>query len=143
MKIVDVSKEIVKWFKLIKQRRETEQILEKKEYAIFSGVVGLTLGVLMGILVMLVQLFMKVDEENILSVILTVMVAALIAYSVWMTFPLLANKSFEIMNKATVFLITLIVVFATFLLGLYGVIIIVLLIVAYWVLRIALAVMAK
>lgn len=143
MKIVETTKEIIKWFKLIKERRETDLILDNKSYALFSAVAGIVAGVLIGIIIAIVQMALGSNDDTILSIVLSIALVAILAYTIWMTYPLLIDKSANITSKIVAFLITLIVAFASFLLGVYGVIFILVVVIGYWVLRIGLNIMSK
>lgn len=143
MKIVETTKEIIKWFKLIKERRETDLILDNKSYALFSAVAGIVAGVLIGIIIAIVQMALGSNDDTILSIVLSIALVSILAYTIWMTYPLLIDKSANITSKIVAFLITLIVAFASFLLGVYGVIFILVVVIGYWVLRIGLNIMSK
>lgn len=78
MKIVETTKEIIKWFKLIKERRETDLILDNKSYALFSAVAGIVAGVLIGIIIAIVQMALGSNDDTILSIVLSIALVAIL-----------------------------------------------------------------
>lgn len=144
MSFSETIRTTVDLYKTIKNRRETEKVLETKFYAISSGVVGVTIGVLVGIVAIVVQMgFPDFENSTLFSVVMCLFLVALLALDIWLIYPLLLDKSIEIMQKVMNTLITLILSVAGFFFGVYGIFIILVLAILYIILKIALPIMFK
>lgn len=131
-------------YKTIKNRRLTEKVLETRFYAISSATTGITSGVVVGIAVIIIQMgFPELEQGPLLSVLFSSFCAALLAFDVWLTYPMILDKSTEIMQKVITTFITLVLTIAGFFLGVYGFILILLITVVYWIVKIAFPLMFK
>lgn len=142
MKLIELANTTVETFKTIKERRETERIFETKFYAISSALIGITVGIAIGIVVALIQIcFPSLQDDTLMSVIIGASLLALFAFDVWLTYPIILDKSIAIMEKVMDGFVTLLLSFACFLLGVYGLIIVLILAICYIIFRIALPLM--
>ena len=144
MAIIEFFKNLTETFKTIKYRRETEKIFETKFYAFSSAVTGITSGVVIGIAVLIIQLaFPELQDGALLPIVLSAFGIALLAFDVWMVYPLVLDKSIQIMEKLISTFVTLIVTIAGFLLGVYGVLLVIVIAVIYLILKVVLPTMFK
>lgn len=144
MEYSELIKNTVDLYKTIKSRRETEKVLDTQFYAISSGVIGVTIGVLVGIVALIFQMAFPAHEDStLLSVVMCLFLVALLAFDVWLIYPLILDKSVEIMQKVMDTFIVLILTAAGFFLGVYGFIFILALAICYIILKIALPIMFK
>lgn len=144
MSISEFFKNAVDAFKTIKYRRETEKVLETKFYALSSGLVGTTLGLIVGIIVLVIQLgFPAFDDSVYMSVLIGAALLALLAFAVWLIYPIVLDKPTPIMEKLITVSIVLILSIAGFLLGIYGLFIVLAAVICYFFIRILLPMLFK
>ena len=144
MSITEMYESVLEAFKTIKTRRETEQVLETKFYALSSAYVGVTAGVIMGIIVMVFQSAShEVEDNNLMSILLLIGFLALLAFAVWLVYPKMIDKSTPIMDKVMTASITLIICIAGLFAGVYGVFIILAIAICYVMIKILVPMMFK
>ena len=144
MSITELFNSLVENFKNIKELRETHKILETKFYAISSALVGVTSGAAFGVLITILQSAVSSSESKVLiSVFSFVGLLGLLAFDIWLIYPLELDKATTISDKIITALITLIITCAGFLLGIYGALIILVLAVCYFCFKILVPFMFK
>ena len=137
MTIIEFLKNLTETFKTLKSRRETEKIFEIKFYAFFSALVGITFGVIIGLAVIIIQFgFPSFEDSALMSVIVGLSTLALLAFDVWLVYPLVIEKAIPIMEKVFAVAVTLILTIACLLLGIYGVFIVLALAIVYFILKV-------
>lgn len=139
MGIVKIVKQFVEWLKIIKETRETSKILTTKGYALFSGIVGLTFGIVVGLIALAMQLASQDVNQSILFKVITgIAIMGLLAYAIWISYPMMIERTESLMTKLLTAFVVLILTTAGFMLGVYGIMLILVVVIAYFVLKIAL-----
>lgn len=114
--------DIKKWFSdNVTMRREENEVRNYKGYGCTLATMGLVAGVITGIMAIILQMFLNSSEttQTVLNIISYTLVAALLAYMIWLLLPMYKNTDISITQKVLTTIIALASLIVPFFAGVF------------------------